>query len=437
MIKSLVLLRYKDLRLNDNPALNYALTNSDEVFIIYVNDNNTDTYSKLNEFTEKLIADILRCMYYELQGKLSIVSGSTLKQITNIIKSHKINLLTCNQIWEPYYLNQDIELTQLSSQLKINFKTFNSSLINDNIKPYKVFRPFYESCLKNPKKFVREPNLITIDFQKIKSLKLLNETYLQPPINNHLYESQINKLAISCIENLSGYYNNRKSVISYPNLSKYLSCGRLSLSYIYDLLNNTILPLGDKKAFERQLFMRQFSMQWLKNHPNVTWQSYNIIFDKIPCLKFDKNKFTDWCNGSTNNILVNAAMTQLANENYLPNYLRMIVANYLVKNLHISWTYGERYFANKLLDFDLASNVFNWQFTVGAAGPIYNISRYINSDLQLKIIDPDLTYCHKYLKGKSLSLLDTYEVAKNFRIFKDSYKSLQSNNSRPNQASSS
>jgi deoxyribodipyrimidine photo-lyase len=163
-----------------------------------------------------------------------------------------------------------------------------------------------------------------------------------------------------------------------------------------------------------ELIWRDFYSQILAHFPHVAHQSFKPAYDHIPW-RNNENEFERWKNGNTGIPIVDAGMRELAQTGFMHNRVRMIVASYLCKNLLIDWRWGEAWFAEKLLDFDLASNNGGWQWAAGSGVDAAPYFRIFNPDLQTKKFDPQLVYCKKWVpEMSSLNYMGNTVVAHDF-----------------------
>jgi deoxyribodipyrimidine photo-lyase len=134
----------------------------------------------------------------------------------------------------------------------------------------------------------------------------------------------------------------------------------------------------------------------LHHFPNVVTHSFKPVYDKINWLN-NEEEFNRWCEGRTGYPLIDAGMRQLNESGYMHNRLRMITASFLTKHLLIDWRWGEAYFAEKLLDFDLASNNGGWQWAAGTGTDAQPYFRIFNPYEQTRKFDPNHLYIRKWL----------------------------------------
>ncbi|MFM2127243.1 MAG: hypothetical protein RL287_721, partial [Actinomycetota bacterium] len=160
-----------------------------------------------------------------------------------------------------------------------------------------------------------------------------------------------------------------------------------------------LAKLGDSKGhevFRKEIAWREFYADVLHHNPHTSREYYDAKYSKM---RYDKPdaKFKAWCEGKTGYPFVDAAMRQLIREGWMHNRTRMVVASFLVKDLHLEWQHGERFFAKHLIDFDVASNAHGWQWTAGCgtdASPYY---RVFNPVEQGKKFDSEGVYIKRYV----------------------------------------
>ncbi len=150
------------------------------------------------------------------------------------------------------------------------------------------------------------------------------------------------------------------------------------------------------KAFLNEMIWREFFMQILFHFPNVVTGNFKSHYDDIQW-RNDEKDFGRWCNGETGYPMVDAGMRQLNSTGYMHNRVRMIVSGFLCKHLLIDWRWGEAYFAQKLLDYELSSNNGNWQWAAGTGCDAAPYFRIFNPDTQQKKFDPHKEYIRRWV----------------------------------------
>ncbi len=174
-----------------------------------------------------------------------------------------------------------------------------------------------------------------------------------------------------------------------------------------------------------ELIWREFYMMILAHYPRVIDQAFKPQYDRIPWIN-DETQFEKWCNGMTGYPLVDAGMRELNATGYMHNRVRMVVASFLTKHLLIDWRWGERYFASRLLDFELSSNNGGWQWAAGTGTDAQPYFRVFNPYSQQEKFDPKLKYVRRWVpeygspdypepivshKEARLRAIETYKLA--------------------------
>jgi deoxyribodipyrimidine photo-lyase len=179
-------------------------------------------------------------------------------------------------------------------------------------------------------------------------------------------------------------------------LSPHLRFGTVSIRKIIST------ALNQNMSFLNELIWREFFMQILFNYPDVVTENFKSLYDDIKW-RNDEKEFHRWCNGETGYPIVDAGMRQLNSCGYMHNRVRMITAGFLCKDLLIDWRWGEAYFAQKLLDYELSSNNGNWQWAAGTGCDAAPYFRIFNPETQQKKFDPKEEYIRKWVNnfGKS------------------------------------
>jgi deoxyribodipyrimidine photo-lyase len=185
---------------------------------------------------------------------------------------------------------------------------------------------------------------------------------------------------------------NRADLNSTSGMSRFLRWGEIHPRTLLADLNQT----SAHEVFRKEIAWREFYADVLHHEPHTNQNYYKPEFKKM---KYDKpgKKFEAWKSGKTGYPFVDAGMRQLNEEGWMHNRLRMVVASFLIKDLHIEWQHGARYFMDQLFDADVASNAHGWQWTAGCgtdASPYY---RVFNPIEQGKRFDPDGDYIKRYI----------------------------------------
>ncbi len=150
------------------------------------------------------------------------------------------------------------------------------------------------------------------------------------------------------------------------------------------------------ETFLNELIWRDFYMMILAHFPHVAKGAFRKEYDNIQWIN-NEHEFAAWCNGTTGYPIVDAGMRELNTTGYMHNRVRMIVASFLTKHLLINWQWGEAYFAEKLLDFDLSANNGGWQWAAGCGTDAAPYFRVFSPQLQTERFDKQLQYIKKWV----------------------------------------
>jgi len=180
------------------------------------------------------------------------------------------------------------------------------------------------------------------------------------------------------------------SLNSTSFLGPHLRFGTVSLRKIISELKES------DEVFLSELIWREFFMQIMYHFPRVVNENFKIKYNGI-VWRDNEQDFEKWCKGETGYPIVDAGMRQLNETGYMHNRVRMITASFLCKHLLIDWRWGEAYFAEKLLDFELASNNGNWQWVAGTGCDAAPYFRVFSPSAQTLRFDPDLEYIKKWV----------------------------------------
>ena len=194
------------------------------------------------------------------------------------------------------------------------------------------------------------------------------------------------------LNSIANYHETRDfpAMDSTSYLSPHLRFGTVSIRKLV----NWAVRKND--VFLSELIWREFFMQILFSFPKVVSQNFKPAYDGIQW-RNNEADFKRWCSGTTGYPMVDAGMRQLNETGYMHNRVRMVVASFLCKHLLINWQWGEAYFAEKLLDYELASNVGNWQWAAGTGCDAAPYFRVFNPEIQLKKFDEKGIYIRKWI----------------------------------------
>ncbi|MFN3755046.1 cryptochrome/photolyase family protein [Flavobacterium sp.] len=390
----------RDLRLEDNAGLFHALQSGKEVLPIFIFDENILDQLPKNDARVTFIHQQLETIQSQLKkiGKsLAVFHGDPFEIYNKILTENQITTVYTNHDYEPYARKRDLELYHLFKEYNIEFKTSKdqvifekSEVVKDDGTPYVVYTPYSNKWKEHFKK-IHLPNYNSEDYlEKIilhsyPFLSLKDIGFVKSNINVTPYD-----ISNSLIDNYEATRN-------FPALNKtsylgiYLRFGAVSIRKM------VAKALESKnETFLKELIWREFFMQILWHFPHTVNKSFKAKYDEI---QWENNEtlFQKWCEGKTGYPFVDAGMRELNETGHMHNRVRMIVASFLCKHLLIDWRWGETYFAQKLLDYEQASNVGNWQWAAGSGVDAAPYFRIFNPTEQIKKFDKDLVYIKKWI----------------------------------------
>lgn len=388
----------RDLRINDNPALLAAIGSGEQVIPIFILDK-----AQIAEAGEKLLAYMgqsLRRLDESLGNRLHIIQGDQIEVLSALIKKYEVTEVHISAEYERYGAARDarveaagITLTRTGSPYAV---TPGRVVKPSDGTPYRVYTPFYRAWRTHG---WRAPAITpkSVNFMQ-PTAEYRNFPDFPLPKGVEIIEAgeqaALSRFKIFTISGLDSYDENRNfaGMDGTSKMSSYLKFGEIH--------PRTLLKgLGEDKAhdtFRKEIAWREFYADVLFNNPMTDREYYAPRFAEM---RYDKPgaQFRAWCEGTTGYPFVDAAMRQLVHEGWMHNRTRMVVASFLVKDLHLEWQLGERFFAEHLVDFDVASNAHGWQWTAGSgtdASPYY---RVFNPIEQGKRFDANGDYIRKYV----------------------------------------
>ncbi|MGG6230151.1 cryptochrome/photolyase family protein [Tenacibaculum sp. SDUM215027] len=387
----------RDLRLEDNKGLHEALQSGNKVVPLFIFDENILESLPKNDARVTFIYQTLQKLDEELkkyQSSIIIKKGKPLEVWRKLVEEYTIQGVYTNKDYEPYATKRDKEVAGFLTSKGIRFNAFKDQVIfeeNEVLKndgtPYTVFTPYKNKWLQNfsEKKDTQD---FTIDFANF--YQFSSEF---PSLAFIGFEESTIKVKPYNLSNLDSYDEVRdfpaEDKTSY--LSPYLRFGLVSTRKMVRF------ALKTNQTFLSELIWREFFMQILYHFPKVVTQNFKQKYDAVPW-RNNKEEFKKWCEGKTGYPMVDAGMRELNKTGYMHNRVRMITAGFLCKHLLIDWRWGEAYFAEKLLDYDLSANNGNWQWAAGTGCDAAPYFRVFNPESQLKKFDKDLQYVRKWVK---------------------------------------
>ena len=395
----------RDLRLYDNAGLSAATNSKTKVIPIFIFDTSITDKLPRDDRRINFIFDNLVEIDLELKKKfnssISVFKGDPIEIFKELIRDYKINSVFTNNDYEPYALSRDKSIKNLLDKNQIKFKSFKDQVIfeknevvKDDGKPYVVYTPYMRKWKSNLNEDLSKlaQKEVKNNFYKssISSLMKLNE-YGFIENDKKIEAFRLNKGIVTKYEDTRNF----PSANSTSKLGPYLRFGTVSVRKII----SGLLKFKNQ-IFLNELIWREFFMQILFHFPHTAKKSFKPKYDKIIWLN-DLKSFEAWKNGETGFHLVDAGMKELNNTGFMHNRVRMITASFLCKHLLIDWRLGEKYFALKLNDYEMASNIGNWQWASGSGVDAAPYFRIFNPYTQIKKFDNNREYINKWVNTDS------------------------------------
>lgn len=391
----------RDLRLEDNAGLYHALKSGDIILPIFIFD--PDILNKLFNQEDKRVDFIhqsilnLNNQLLHLGSSLKVFHSTPIKVFEELLREYRIHKVYTNRDYEPYAIERDNAIKLFLKSKTVDFKTYKDQcifekdeIVKDDGKPYTIFTPYskkwklklnnfylksyptekYFNSFLQTKPFVI-PTLLDIGFRKT--------NLIIPPKDISV--------------NIVAKYKEQRDFPAIKGtsvLSVHLRFGTMSIRS----LAQRAMQLSD--TWLNELIWRDFYMMILWHFPHVQKFSFKKQYDRIEW-RNNEDEFKAWCEGKTGFPIVDAGMRELNQTGFMHNRVRMIVASFLVKDLLIDWRWGEAYFAEKLLDFDLSANNGGWQWAAGSGCDAAPYFRVFNPIEQTKKFDAKLEYIKKWI----------------------------------------
>lgn len=415
----------RDYRLNDNTSLKQLLNKCFKIYTIFIF---TPEQVEKNKYKSEHSVQFMIESLYDLENQINTKSNGSLccfygtneNIIEQLVNSYKITHIAYNKDFTPYATKRDNAIKKVVNKLNVEviscedytLHSLESGILHNpnNNSMYQKFTPFYNNILHRDSDSIKIKKLTKHDISKLVKCKIneaniisLNDAYGKfvdyPNKNLILYGGRCHgKLLLDLSKKYQDDYNNSRNVLSLKTsqMSAYLKYGCLSIREVYNYWKK---KFGINSGLVRQLYWREFYACILYNYPQNLGKAMNPKYDLIKWKNdlTSKRHFEAWKNGKTGFPIIDAAMRQLNNTGYMHNRARLIVASFLVKTLLIDWRKGEKYFAQKLVDYDVASNNGNWQWIAGSGVDSQPYFRIFNPWSQSETHDPECIYIKTFV----------------------------------------
>ena len=403
MIKEVSIFWFRrDLRLEDNAGLWKALKSGHPVVPIFIFDRNIlDKLEDKSDARVSFLHQRLKELQYQLKGMgstLHVFYGTPAEAMNTLSQTYTVKGVFLNRDYEPYARERDEfvfnywrehDVPMVGAKDHVIFEK--NEVVKADGTPYLVFSPYGKTWRKK---------LTDYHAKAYPNAKYFKHFFKQQPIaiptlesmgftgtEVSLPSSRVDESIIKTYDATRNFPANEKGT---TRLGLHLRFGTIS---IRSLLRH---GLQHNDTFVNELIWRDFFQMALYNFPESREKAIKPKYDRI-VWENNEDHFKAWCKGKTGYPIVDAGMRELNATGHMHNRVRMIVASFLTKHLLIDWRWGEAYFAQKLLDFDLASNIGGWQWASGSGLDAAPYFRVFNPTAQMEKFDKDLRYIRKWV----------------------------------------
>ena len=391
----------RDLRIEDNTGLYFALKDSRPVLPVFIFDQNI--LLKLDNQDDPRVTFIyeeikkLKDQIESYGSSLYVAYGNPEAIFADLVTKYAPEKIFTNHDYEPYARRRDAAVGSHLKEKGVDFISFKdqvifekNEVIKDSGEPYTVFTPYSK---KWRTKFA-ETGLELYPSESFTGKFVKTSPFILPELSSFGFSGISLPVPSKDIDLslLRKYHLTRDfpAVSGTSRLSVHLRFGTVSIRKLFKI------AVEANEVFLNELIWREFYMMILWHFPHVADQSFKPAYDMIKW-RNDEKEFSAWCEGKTGYPIVDAGMRELNRTGYMHNRLRMITASFLTKHLLTDWRWGEAYFAKKLMDFELSSNNGGWQWAAGTGCDAAPYFRVFNPALQTEKFDPEKKYIMKWI----------------------------------------
>ncbi len=395
------------MRLHDNTGLNEALKNADRVVPCFIFDpRQIESHPYQSKPGLQFLLQSLDDLQHELHAEgteLAFLHGNPEEAISDLVSCFKFDAVFINRDYTPFSRNRDAGIERLCRSLGIDFHYLSDALLTEpeqvfkaDQTPYQVFTAFYNNACKitvpPPQplasgQLIKSPDQVErYDYQKLRNASD------RPPLAGGRQQ------ALALLERLSelAHYDDIRdypAISGTSQLSPHLKFGTCSVREVFDAVK---ARLGSFHPLIRQLYWRDFFTHIGYHFPHIFGHAFHRKYDEL-VWDNEHDRFRAWAAGETGFPIVDAGMRELNATGFMHNRVRMIAASFLVKDLHISWRWGERYFAQRLVDYDPCVNNGNWQWAASTGCDAQPYFRIFNPWRQQQKFDRDCVYIYRWI----------------------------------------
>ena len=397
----------RNLRLDDNRPIMEASRAGLPILLLFIFDREIlDELDSKEDLRVNFIHQQLRLMTAELEQygtSILIEYGHPHEIFTELCQELPIQKIFHAEDFEPKTIRRDQHVKKIATANGIGLKTcldhvifHPSDIVKSDLTPYKVYTPYSKLWINS-----LSSAHLDIEDKRLGEINWLKAKFEQLPLNKIGFENSQHKYPNSKVpKHIIDDYGAQRNFPAQQATSKlgiHLRFGTVSIRKLV----SQALKAKDN-TFLKQLIWREFFIQIMFHYPSSMTSAFKPKYRDLPW-KFSEDHLNRWQDGQTGIPIVDAGMRELNSTGFMHNRVRMITASWLTKNLLHDWRLGERYFASRLFDFELASNVGSWQWVAGTGCDAAPYFRIFNPFTQAKKFDPNQDYIQKWIPELSTS----------------------------------
>ena len=384
-------------------GLYHVLKSGHPVLPIFIFDTNILDRLSPNDARVQFIhqqLEVLKAQLEDCGSTLSVYHGTPLTIFETLTKTYTLASVFTNRDYEPDAIARDQSISKFLKDRHISFQSFKDQvvferdeIVKDDGTPYVVFTPFKKKWLAalHPEKQLATYNIHSLKEQFLKTIPVPFPTLTELGFESSTIQVPPHNASTDLIAHYEASRNFPGKQQGTSRLGSHLRFGTVSIRQIM------LKALqSNNKTFLSELIWREFFMQILWHFPHTKDRAFKPKYDRI-LWRNNEDEFQKWCDGQTGYALVDAGMRELNTTGFMHNRVRMLVASFLCKHLLIDWRWGEAYFAERLLDYDMAANIGNWQWAAGSGVDAAPYFRIFNPITQLEKFDKQHIYINTWV----------------------------------------
>jgi deoxyribodipyrimidine photo-lyase len=424
----------RDIRIDDNTALMAALGQSQQVIPVFIFDPRQLDNPFRGENSFRFMVNSLLELDQQLRkigSQLFFFKGMPHEVLERLIQETNAKAVFANRDYTPFSRQRDEQMAAVCIKQQVAFNAFADALLNEpeqvskiDGKPYAVFTPFMRKARQNRLARPLKNNYSNFfNGQLNAGFEITDLLSLFKTENPNMLLKGGRTEGLALLENvkLLGNYDAERNLPAIKGTSLLSAHHKFGTVSVRETYWRIVDELGEGHTLINELYWRDFFTHIVWHFPHVLGNAFNLKYAQIPW-ENDPAKFAKWCNGQTGFPIVDAGMRELTTTGFMHNRVRMIVASFLTKDLHIDWRWGEQFFARHLFDYDPAVNNGNWQWAASTGCDAQPYFRIFNPWSQQLKFDPHCVYIKKWLPElRNLSAACIHKLQQSSNLLAQNY----------------